>query len=87
MRPFEWAIACGLHGVQMTSLADERGETALTRPPANEPLALEREPSPALAQLADDVVARLAAAFDRTPVEALPEALGVPLAASQPARS
>ena len=28
MRPFEWAIACGLHGVQMTSLADERGETS-----------------------------------------------------------
>ena len=72
MRPFEWAVACGLHGVQMTSLADERGETALTRPPASEPLAREREPSPALAQLADHVVARFAAAFDRTPVEADP---------------
>ena len=46
MRPFEWAVACGLHGVRMTSLADERGETALTRPAGAEPLALEREPSP-----------------------------------------
>ena len=81
MRPFEWAIACGLHGVRMTSLADERGETALTRPPASEPLALARDPSPALSQLADRVVARLAAAFERTPVEAAPDALGVPLPA------
>jgi lipoyl(octanoyl) transferase len=78
MRPFEWAVACGLHGVRMTSLADERGETALTRPAGSEPLALEREPSPALAQLADHVVARFAAAFERTPVDAAPEALGVP---------
>jgi len=82
MRPFEWAIACGLHGVQMTSLADERGETALTRPGGQgrvEPLALERAPSPALACLADHVVARFAQAFERTPVEATPDALGVDL--------
>lgn len=79
MRPFEWAVACGLEGVRMTSLADERGETALTRPPSTEPLALARDPSPALAQLADRVVARFAAAFGRTPVEAPPEALGAPL--------
>jgi lipoyl(octanoyl) transferase len=71
MRPFEWAVACGLHGVRMTSLADERGETALTRPAANEPLALERAPSPALDALAARVVARFATAFDRTPVEAV----------------
>jgi lipoyl(octanoyl) transferase len=77
MRPFEWAIACGLQGVRMTSLADERGETALTRPPGTEPLGLERERSPALAQLADHVVARFAAAFDRTPVAAEPSALGI----------
>ena len=77
MRPFEWAVACGLHGVQMTSLADERGETALTRPRATEPLATEREPSPALARLADRIVARFAAAYGRTPVEADPDALGV----------
>lgn len=77
MRPFEWAVACGLHGVQMTSLADERGETALTRPPASEPLALEREPSPSLARLADRVTARFAAAFGRVAVEAEPAALGV----------
>lgn len=79
MRPFEWAIACGLHGVRMTSLADERGETALTRPPADEPLALERAPSPALDRLAGRIVARFAAAFDRTPVAAPPAALGVTL--------
>ncbi|HEU4702706.1 MAG TPA: lipoyl(octanoyl) transferase LipB [Conexibacter sp.] len=78
MRPFEWAVACGLHGVRMTSLADERGETALTRPPASEPLALEREPSPSLTALADRVVARFAEAFGRTPVEAAADALGVP---------
>jgi lipoyl(octanoyl) transferase len=79
MRPFEWAIACGLDGVRMTSLADERGETALTRPPAQEPLALEREPSPLLTQLADRVAVRFAEAFERTPVEAAPDALGIPL--------
>ena len=79
MRPFEWAVACGLHGVHMTSLADERGESALTRPAPTEPLALAREPSPTLAQLADRVVARFAGAFDRTPVEAAPDALGVAL--------
>lgn len=77
MRPFEWAVACGLQGVRMTSLADERGETTLTRPPATERLALSRDPSPTLARLADHVVARFAAAFGRTPVEAGPESLGV----------
>ncbi|HKG39157.1 MAG TPA: lipoyl(octanoyl) transferase LipB [Conexibacter sp.] len=77
MRPFEWAIACGLDGVRMTSVTDERGETQLTRPPGTEPLTLEREPSPGLAQLADHVVARFAAAFDRTPVEAAADALGL----------
>ncbi len=83
MRPFEWAVACGLHGVRMTSLADERGETRLTQPPATEPLALAREPSPLLAQLADRVVAHFAAAFGRAPVQAEAEALGVPVAAAQ----
>jgi len=82
MRPFEWAVACGLHGVQMTSLADERGETTATRPPASEPLALERDPSPLLAQLADHLVARFADAFDRTPVDAHADALGVALPAA-----
>jgi hypothetical protein len=67
----------------MTSLADERGETTLTRPPTNEPLALKRDPSPALARLADRVVARFAQAFERTPVEASADALGVPLPAAQ----
>jgi lipoyl(octanoyl) transferase len=82
MRPFEWAIACGLHGIRMTSLADERGETALTRPPGSEPLARERAPSPLLAELADRVIARFATAFDRTPVEADPAALGISVAGS-----
>jgi lipoyl(octanoyl) transferase len=80
MRPFEWAIACGLRGVQMTSLADERGETRLTRPGGRdpvEPLALEREPSPALAQLANRVVVRFAQAFERTPVATEPSALRI----------
>jgi len=86
MRPFEWAVACGLHGVRMTSLADERGETALTRPPANEPLALSREPSAALTALADHVVTRFAQAFGRTPVAASVDALGVPLPVAEPAQ-
>jgi lipoyl(octanoyl) transferase len=81
MRPFDWAVACGLHGVRMTSLADERGETALTRPPASEPLALVREPSDALARFAERAVVRLAEAFGRTPVAAEPAALGVALPA------
>lgn len=85
MRPFEWAVACGLHGVQMTSLADERGETALTRPGAQEPLAPERTPSPALARFADRVVERFAAAFDRTPVAIDPADLGAPSGSTQPA--
>ena len=79
MRPFEWAVACGLHGVRMTSLADERGETALTRPPAHEPLATARPRSPVLDRFAGQVVARFAEAFGRTAVEADPGALGVPL--------
>jgi lipoyl(octanoyl) transferase len=77
MRPFEWAVACGLHGVQMTSLADERGETALTRPAPRDPLAPAREPSPTVAQLADRVVVRFAAAYGRTAVEAEAAALGI----------
>jgi lipoyl(octanoyl) transferase len=77
MRPFEWAVACGLHGVRMTSLADERGETALTRPGAQEPLATTRPRSPALDRFADQVVARFAEAFCRPAVEADPAALGV----------
>jgi lipoyl(octanoyl) transferase len=77
MRPFEWAVACGLQGVRMTSLADERGATALTRPPASEPLAPAREPSPMLTGFADRVVARFAEAFGRTPVEADRTALGI----------
>jgi lipoyl(octanoyl) transferase len=86
MRPFEWAVACGLHGVQMTSLADERGETRLTRAGgtgSTEPLALARDASPSLAQLTDHVVTRFAAAFGRTPVEADAAALGAPLPATQ----
>jgi lipoyl(octanoyl) transferase len=79
MRPWEWVVACNLADVRMTSLADERGETALTRPPATEPLQLARDPSPALDRFADAVVRRLAAAFARTAVEVEPEALGVAL--------
>jgi lipoyl(octanoyl) transferase len=75
MRPFEWAVACGLHGVRMTSIAEERGETALTRPPASEPLALEREPSPALATFAEHVIQRFAEAFERQPREVEPSDL------------
>ncbi|MGB2709994.1 MAG: lipoyl(octanoyl) transferase LipB [Conexibacter sp.] len=78
MRPFDWAVACGLHGVRMTSLADERGETASTRPPASERLVLARDPSAALTRLAERVVARFGEAFERTPVEAAPATLGVP---------
>jgi lipoyl(octanoyl) transferase len=77
MRPFAWAVACGLHGVRMTSIADERGETTLTRPPASEPLAPARAPSAALARFADHVVARFAEAFARTPREADRAELGI----------
>jgi lipoyl(octanoyl) transferase len=84
MRPFEWAIACGLHGVRMTSLADERGETALTRPSASEPLAPSRAASTTLDRLADRVVARFAAAFDRTAVAIDPAELAAPSGSAQP---
>ncbi len=77
MRPFDWAVACGLHGVRMTSLADELGDTTLTRPSASEPLALDRDPSPALSRFADRTVARFAEAFGRTPVAVDAAALGV----------
>lgn len=82
MRPFEWAVACGLHGVRMTSLADERGETTLTRPSATEPLALAREPSPLLTRFAAATAARFAEAFGRRAVEVTPDALGVALPAA-----
>ncbi len=77
MRPFEWAVACGLDDVRMTSIADERGDTVRTRPPAGEPLHLAREPSPALARFADHAIARFAERFARTPVEVDVTALGV----------
>jgi lipoyl(octanoyl) transferase len=77
MRPFEWAVACGLNGVRMTSLADERGETTFTRPPATDPLASAREPSAMLARFADRTAVRLAEALGRTPVDVAPAALGI----------
>lgn len=75
MRPWEWVVACNLPTVRMTSIADELGETALTRPPASEPLALERPSSPRVAAFSDHVVARIAAAFGRAAVEVEPGAL------------
>lgn len=75
MRPWEWIVACNLPTVRMTSIADELGETALTRPPAHEPLALERPPSPRVAAFADRVVARLGEALGRAPQEVEPAAL------------
>jgi lipoyl(octanoyl) transferase len=77
MRPFEWAVACGLRGVEMTSIADEQGEHALTRPRASEPLAPAREPSERLGRFADRAAAQLAAALGRTPVDVEPAALGI----------
>jgi lipoyl(octanoyl) transferase len=77
MRPFEWAVACGLEGVRMTSIADEHGDTARTRPPANERLQHAREPSPALARFADRTVVRFAEQFGRAPREVDRAALGL----------
>lgn len=84
MRPWEWVVACGLPGVRMTSIADERGETALTRPPASEPFALERAPSEALRSFSDRVVARFAEAFGKRAVEMPAAALDVPLPEQDP---
>lgn len=69
MRPWEWVVACNLPSIRMTSIADELGETALTRPPASEPLAPRRPPSPRVAAFADLVVARFADAFGREAIE------------------
>jgi lipoyl(octanoyl) transferase len=77
MRPFEWAVTCGLHGVRMTSLADERGDTWRTRPPATEPLALTRGPGAALDRFADRAATRFAEAFGRTRRDVMAPALGV----------
>ncbi len=77
MRPFEWAVACGLPDVAMTSIADEQGDHALTRPAAQEPLALARDSSERLARFAGHAAARFAEAFERTPVEVDPAALGI----------
>jgi lipoyl(octanoyl) transferase len=79
MRPWEWVTACGLPGVRMTSIADERGETALTRPPASEPFALTREPSEELERFSALVVRRFAERFGVRPVEVDRAALGVEL--------
>src|SRR4029077_3960033 len=71
MRPVAWTVVGGLRGVQMTALADERGETALTRPGGRdpvEPLALSREPSPALARLPPRAPARPPRAARRRPL-------------------
>jgi lipoyl(octanoyl) transferase len=93
MRPWEWVVACGLPGVRMTSIADELGETTLTRPPATEPFSPVRPPSPRLARFSDHVVRRFAAAFGKRPVEVGREALGVdpldqtPVAAAGPISS
>lgn len=75
MRPWEWIVACNLPSVRMTSIAEELGETALTRPPATEPLATKRPASPRVAAFADHVVARTAAAFGRAAVEVEPGTL------------
>lgn len=83
MRPWEWVTACGLPGVRMTSIADERGETALTRPPANEPFALERPPSEALERFSAHVVTRFAERFERKLSEVPFEALGIELSSSE----
>lgn len=79
MRPWEWVVACGLPGVRMTSIADERGERELTRPPASVPFALERAPSAALERFSGHVVRRFAEAFGKHPVEMPAAALDVPL--------
>jgi lipoyl(octanoyl) transferase len=75
MRPWEWIVACKLPSVRMTSIADELGETALTRPPASERLALERPASPRVAAFSDHVARRVAAALGREPVDVKPGAL------------
>ncbi|ADB49177.1 lipoyl(octanoyl) transferase LipB [Conexibacter woesei] len=84
MRPWEWVVACGLPGVRMTSIADERGETALTRPPASEPFALAREPSDAVRSFSDRIVARFAEAFGKHAVEMPVAALDVQLPEPDP---
>jgi lipoyl(octanoyl) transferase len=81
MRPWEWVTACGLPGVRMTSIADERGETALTRPPASEPFLLERPPSEALERFSGHVVRRFGEQFGRKLSEVSFDALGVDLTA------
>lgn len=85
MRPWEWVVACGLPGVRMTSIADERGETELTRPPADAPLAAEREPSAALERFSGHVVRRLAAALGKHPVAMPAAALDITLPEPDPA--
>ena len=86
MRPFEWAIACGLDGVRMTSIADEHGDATLTRPPANEPLAPARDPSPALTRFADHAASRFAEAFGRRLRNVEPSMLGVEPPLHEPSR-
>lgn len=84
MRPWEWVVACGLPGVRMTSIADELGETELTRPPASVPFGSERPPSERLEQVSHRVVAELARRLGRHPVEMPAAALDVPLPGTEP---
>ncbi|HEY4278167.1 MAG TPA: lipoyl(octanoyl) transferase LipB [Conexibacter sp.] len=79
MRPWEWVVACGLPGVRMTSIADELGETDLTRPPATVPFGAERPSSARMDRFADRVVARFAETFGMRSVEVPVSALGVEL--------
>ncbi|MDO8213842.1 lipoyl(octanoyl) transferase LipB [Conexibacter sp. CPCC 206217] len=85
MRPWEWVTACGLPGVTMTSIADERGETARTHPPASEPLALTREPSATVERFSAHVVRRFSERFGVRAVEVDRGALGVELPEPEPA--
>lgn len=84
MRPWEWVVACGLPGVQMTSIADELGETALTRPPATEPFVAQRPPSERLERFSAHVVRRFGEAFGKRPVEMPLFALDVELGDETP---
>jgi lipoyl(octanoyl) transferase len=65
LAPFSWAVACGLDGVRMTSVAQEAPSL----------------PADPLGAFADRLVVRFAEAVDRTPLAVTPERLAAATAA------
>jgi lipoyl(octanoyl) transferase len=85
LQPFAWVVACGLVGVQMTSVIEEMAKDREKRALDGETPALNSE-TPALEAVRTDMARRFAEAFQRRPLEISSEGLdaALQLGAEQP---